>query len=136
MSHIALTSVNINQWLFDKTKLQVTLAIRDGYVSEKNKSLENQNWQFDRALHSEHLTELLSQVSSRNEFSRVGTSSEKDQKTRSDPNFCKTAITETCENKKMKLVFLFSIFVVSVGKLWKTINKKKINWYWNFQQFH
>ncbi len=35
----------------------------------------------------------------RNEFSRVATSSEKARKTRSDPNFCKTAITETRENE-------------------------------------
>jgi len=44
-----------------------------------------------RALHSELLSEVSSRVLSRNEFSRVGTSSEKARKTRSDPNFRKTA---------------------------------------------
>jgi hypothetical protein len=48
-----------------------------------------------RALHSELFSEHSSRVSSRNEFSRVGTSSEKARKTRSDPNFRKTAISET-----------------------------------------
>jgi len=53
-----------------------------------------------KALHSELLTELSSLVLSQNEFSQVRTSSEKAQKTRSDPNFWKTAISETRENKK------------------------------------
>jgi len=43
------------------------------------------------ALRSELLSEISSRVSSRNEFLRVKTSSEKAHKTRSDPNFCKTA---------------------------------------------
>jgi len=55
-----------------------------------------------RALHSELLSEVSSRVSSRNEYSRVGTSSEKAKKTRSDPNFWKTTISETRENKNRK----------------------------------
>ncbi len=47
-----------------------------------------------RAQHSELLTELLSWVLSRNEFSQVKTSSEKAQKTCSDPNFWKTDISK------------------------------------------
>ncbi len=42
-----------------------------------------------RALHSEFFSEHSSRVSSRNEFLRVGTNSEKARKTRSDPNFRK-----------------------------------------------
>jgi len=44
---------------------------------------------FTRALHSELFSEHSSRVLSRNKFSRVGTSSEKARKTRSDPNFWK-----------------------------------------------
>ncbi len=54
---------------------------------------------FCRVLHSELLSEILSRVSSRNEFSRVGTSSEKARITRPNPNFQKTPITETRENE-------------------------------------
>jgi len=46
--------------------------------------------------------QVSSRVSSRNEFSQVGTSSEKARKTRSDPNFWKMAISETRENKNRK----------------------------------
>jgi len=63
------------------------------------KTLLKQNSKKSRALHSELLSEVSSRVSSRNEFLRVGTSSEKAQKTRSDPNFRKTAISETRENE-------------------------------------
>jgi len=48
-----------------------------------------------KALHSELLAELSGRFSSRNEYSRDGTSSEKARKTRSNPNFRKTAISET-----------------------------------------
>ncbi len=54
---------------------------------------------FCRALHSELFSQLSSRVSSRNEFWRVETSLEKAQKTCSDPNFRKTAITKTRENE-------------------------------------
>ncbi len=62
------------------------------------------------------------------EFSRFGTSSEKARKTRSDPNFQKTAISETRENQnfgknrlthglspvdiKMDIVYFDIIFLV------------------------
>jgi len=48
---------------------------------------KHQSKQAIKALHSELLTELSSQVLSRNESGRVGTSSEKARKTRSYPNF-------------------------------------------------
>jgi len=54
---------------------------------------------FTRVLHSELLSKISSRVSSRNEFSRVGTSSEKARITRPNPNFRKMPITETRENE-------------------------------------
>jgi len=66
--------------------------------------------QDNRALHSKLFSEHSSQVSSRNEFLRVGTSSEKARKTCSDPNFWKTAISETSENKNHEKTQFFAIF--------------------------
>jgi len=75
-----------------------------------------------KALRSELLSVLSSQVSSQNEFSRVGTSSEKDQKTRSDPNFRKTAISETREKTQ-----IFVIFFASLEMFGKHGNYRKIS---------
>ena len=61
-----------------------------------------------RALRSKLLSEISSRVSSRNEFSRVETSSEKARITRSSPNFRKTAITETRENENREKTRFFA----------------------------
>jgi len=57
-----------------------------------------------KALHSELLAEVSGRFSSRNEYSRDGTSSEKARKTRSDPNFRKTAISETRSDPNFRKV--------------------------------
>ncbi len=100
--------------------------------------LEFEHWVTDKALHSELLSELSSQVSSWNEFSRVGTSSEKARKTCSDPNFWKTAISKTRENenckktqifaKKSQKFMIFAIFasLEMLGKLGNYQNISKI----------
>jgi len=50
---------------------------------------------------------------------RVGTSSEKAQKTRSDPNFWITAISETHKNKNRKKTQIFTIFSQKIAKIAK-----------------
>jgi len=74
------------------------------WIIEKCETVEYFNLGHDntvqsRVLHSELLSEISSRVLSRNEFSRVGTSSEKARITRPNPNFRKTPITETRENE-------------------------------------
>ena len=70
-----------------------------------------------RALHSNFFSKLSSRVSRWNEFSRVETSSEKARKTHSDPNFCKTAITETRENENRKKTQFFAKIRVGTSQV-------------------
>jgi hypothetical protein len=92
-----------------------------------------------RALHSELFSEHSSWVSSRNEFSRVGTSSEKARKTRSDPNFRITAISKTRSDpnfwkvwKKVRNFWVGTSFVVKNGHFWSNLDSK---WTQNYRTF-
>ncbi len=77
-------------------------------------------WDLTRAQHSELFSEHSSRVSSRNEFLRVGTSSEKARKTCSDPNFWKIAnfsyfFAKNRENREKK-----HWNYLNISEIWKT----------------